>query len=826
MAVVSGSVPGMSLASLGQAFVSAGPVSPAISSPVPMLPLADQRFRASGDGRLFRLGSAPASELGAEVQAAIDEVYQEAYPEDAPAREEQIAEQATTEEAAPEAEAAADESASEETEPAPEEAQTEQEPPAEETQPAAEEAAPEEAAEEEQPAAEEAAPEEAAEEEQPAAEEAAPEEAAEEEQPAAEEAAPEEAAEEEQPAAEEAAPEEAAEEEQPAAEEAAPEEAAEEEQPAAEEAAPEEAAEEEQPAAEEEQPAAEEEQPAEEEEQPAEEEPVSEEAQAAPEEEQPAAEESSEPAAEDSSEPEESATGQLAQPESSGVTDVGQPSFTTTSNPAYDAFRKKGFEADQKALAAGDDDKKAASAYIFDDDDAASAFLGGERRDLLAEAMRDDPVRHAYLPPMFEGFDMQDPNWKHQPLQPRDGGLNKFKVCLDQGAGSWDAAYASNTLFDLFRGGVCFNEVTESACEDADVVIFNEGVFLWGGGHRNAQGAIELPKKSDPNQVYLYFAHEAAGTFGWELKDENVMKQFDYLAYFDRETSAVWWPFGPTVRSMLQDFKFFARPRDNRVPGVAWLATDCKPLRATIAQEIAEKFPVFSIGPCQNNAPTPFGLPGRGDGDAGFQDVMSNYMFYFAVENGGACPAYATEKVFLALTRGSVPIYFGDEKTLSIMPSRDAFIDLATFDTPEKLAARLHAIATDQEAYDEVHAWRYRHPSEWSEGFRSLLRVMSTDIKYGVCDVLRKGADAAPKSAPQADCDYSVNVMGRTVGAWPDHGGIRDPLEHLNKKCEHAKAECWEFKNPNVYEKWGEQATNASAAAENEAHAARRFLRR
>ena len=124
-----------------------------------------------------------------------------------------------------------------------------------------------------------------------------------------------------------------------------------------------------------------------------------------------------------------------------------------------------------------------------------------------------------------------------------------------------------------------------------------------------------------------------------------------------------------------------------------------------------------------------------------------------------------------------------------------------------------------------MHAWRYRHPSEWSEGFRSLLRVMSTDIKYGVCDVLRKGADAVPKSAPQADCDYSMTVMGRTVGAWPDHGGIRDPLEHLNKKCEHAKAECWEFKNPDVYERWGEQAEDASAAAENVA-AARRFLRR
>ena len=682
MAVVSGSVPGMSLASLGQAFVATGAVAPATTSPVPMLPLAHQRYRASGDERMVvRLGSEPEvrAELGAEIRAAIDEVYREAYPA---------------------AEEKPDESVSEETEPVPEpeEAQTEQEP---------------DAVEEEQPAAEETPEESVSEETEPEPE-------------------PEEAQTEQEP--------DAVEEAQPAAEE----------------------------------------------------------------------------------------TPEDAQPQPSGLAENGQPLFTTTSNRAYDRFRQKGFEADEKALAAGDDDAKAASAYIFDGDDAsAAAFLGGEKRDLLAEAMRDDPERHAYLPPMFQGFDMQASDWKHQPLAPRGGGTNRFKVCLDQGAASWDAAYASGTLFDLFRGGVCFAEITESACEDADVVIFNEGVFLWGGGHRNAQGAIELPPKSDPKQVYMYFAHEAAGTFGWELKDENVMKQFDYLAYFDRETSAVWWPFGPTVRSMLQDFKFFARPRENRVPGVAWLATDCKPLRATIAQEIADKFPVFSLGSCQNNAQAPFGLPGRGDGGGAFQDLMSNYMFYFAVENGGACPAYATEKVFLALSRGSVPIYFGDEKALATMPSPDAFVDLKTFDTPEKLAARLHAIATDQAAYDEVHAWRYRHPSEWSEGFRALLRVMSTDIKYGVCDVLRKGADAVPASAAQADCDYEATVMGRTVGAWPDHGGVRDPLEHLNKKCEHATAECWEFKHPNVYERWGEQGVAEESGSDAATSAApRRFLRR
>jgi hypothetical protein len=48
----------------------------------------------------------------------------------------------------------------------------------------------------------------------------------------------------------------------------------------------------------------------------------------------------------------------------------------------------------------------------------------------------------------------------------------------------------------------------------------------------------------------MYFAHEAAGTFGWELMTPSVMKQLDYIAYFDRGSggAALWWPFGPTLR--------------------------------------------------------------------------------------------------------------------------------------------------------------------------------------------------------------------------------------------------------------------------------------
>lgn len=513
-----------------------------------------------------------------------------------------------------------------------------------------------------------------------------------------------------------------------------------------------------------------------------------------------------------------------------GLAENGQPTFDTRMPDEFEAFRTAGFGADAEAANAGDDAFEAASAYIFDEnssvggkeamgkqagEDGKSSEESSEEsleeskdksstspsfypKDLLAVAMRDDPIANEYLPPTLNGFDMLATDWFHKPVEPRGGGENKFKVCIDQGAKSWDSAYAIG-LDNLFRGGVCFDEVTEDNCQDADVVIFNEGVFLWGAGHRNAAGAIELPPKSNENQVYLYFAHEAAGTFGWELKDDNVMKQFDYLAYFDRSTSAVWWPFGPTLRSMLSDFKFYARPRKNRVPGVAWLAVDCLPLRTRILQEIAVHFPVFSIGTCQNNAQSPAGLPGRGSGESSFQDKMSDYMFYFAVENGGECPGYATEKVFLALARGSVPIYFGDEQVVSTMPSPESFVDLKKYDSPEKLAARLHAIATDDKVYDEVHAWRYQDPSQWSQGFRELIRVMSTDVKYSVCHVLHKGTNLYPEAKAQTECNYDFSVMGQRVDAWPDHGSIKNPLEHFDKTCEEAKEECWTFKNPEVY---------------------------
>lgn len=466
--------------------------------------------------------------------------------------------------------------------------------------------------------------------------------------------------------------------------------------------------------------------------------------------------------------------------------------------------------------------------------------------DPLAAAMRADPKYHRYLPKIYPGFDMSSDDWYHRPredtvpsslgdatttererdfdlpgLPPRSvthGGergakvKNQFKVCLDNGAGSWDKAFARG-IDNLFTPGVCFGEVVERSCADADVVIFNEHDFIWGGAHRDpATHAIELPPKAHENQVYMYFAHEAAGGFGSELRDSKFTKQFDYLSYVDRTRSAMWWPFGPTLRTLTDDFDVFGKSRAARVPGIAWLATDCVEPRASMVTAIADEFPVFSMGECLRNSPTPHGLPQRGAVDpsshGAFQSAMSDYMFYFAVENAGACEGYATEKVWMALSRGSVPLYFGTDDVYDTLPDPHAIVDLRKFTSIAQLAARLRAIATDPKEWRKVHAWRYRDPASWPVGFRELIRATSTDVKYGVCDVLMKGPRGYARSEGrrQARCETRMEVLGKTLGkaGWgaEEYVGrssktkvMTPPTTHLERRCEETSGKCWSLRS-------------------------------
>lgn len=418
--------------------------------------------------------------------------------------------------------------------------------------------------------------------------------------------------------------------------------------------------------------------------------------------------------------------------------------------------------------------------------------------DKLAIAAALDPVHHRYLPDAFNGYDPTLPydKYAHKPVV---SGSNKgFTVCFDVAKQHWDAVYATG-FGKLFEPGLCFENVQTGNCETskADVRIFSESAFLWAGRHKSKNGAYDKPAKVHPKQVDFYFAHEAAGTFGGDLRRPDVLTQFDYLAYFDNKKSAVWWPFGPTLDSLVHDFPAHSTPFSERIPGLAWIAIDCLPPRSSLLVRIADHFPVFSMGSCKHNAQAPKGLPSRGNASAKYQELMAKYMFYFAMENAPACAGYATEKIWMALARGSIPVYMGAEDIEEIMPAKNAFVDMRKFDSPEALGEELRSIARDEAKYKSYTRWRYEDPHTWQPGFRKLLRVMSSDVKMGPCAVLQKGESTFPKAFPQTgSCDGQYKALGLSPG---QIAGVpntpRDPFDFLEKKCDELDAKCYKWRS-------------------------------
>ena len=383
--------------------------------------------------------------------------------------------------------------------------------------------------------------------------------------------------------------------------------------------------------------------------------------------------------------------------------------------------------------------------------------------DLLLENVLNDGADA--LPDVAPGvpFDADDPEydaegWAHSPLPGRgyQGGRNKFKLCVDH-ADQWDFSFpegwfqtmidsATHQLHPRFCISEIIHDVGGSGCGDADVVLFNEGALIWHAAHRTADdeaASYVLPAKHHEGVVYIYFAHEAPAGFGSELLDKRLLDQFDYLAYSNEDGSSLWWSFLPSARHLVQDYEVYVRPFSERQPVLGWLAIDCgNSVRQGILAEISRQFPVWSVGSCRNNrAPDP-DLPGRNmehdDQRRRMQVVLSRYLFYFSAENSD-CPGYTTEKLWMALSRGSIPVYFGDEDVHKYLPCEDCVLDVKKFASVDELVQRMRAIASDENEYNRITAWRFANPGTWPERFRRGIAVASADVNRLTCSVLKEG---------------------------------------------------------------------------------------
>ena len=255
------------------------------------------------------------------------------------------------------------------------------------------------------------------------------------------------------------------------------------------------------------------------------------------------------------------------------------------------------------------------------------------------------------------------------------------------------------------------------------------------------------------------------------MLDRRFTDQFDYLASPNKRGASAWWSFAPSARHVVQDFVAFSRPFANRAPALAWLSIDCGHERQGILGEISKHYPVWSLGACQNNKAASEDLPGRDarsdEQRRRMQLALSSHLFYFSAENS-ACPGYTTEKMWMALTRGSVPVYYGDGEYKKYLPCYDAgsntapcVLDVRDFPTAAALAERMREIARDEREYARVTEWRFRDPKTWPETFRAAVAAASADVTRVTCGLLR-GDGSGNKVKPAL---AQVAATGGWVGA-------------------------------------------------------------
>jgi len=282
----------------------------------------------------------------------------------------------------------------------------------------------------------------------------------------------------------------------------------------------------------------------------------------------------------------------------------------------------------------------------------------------------------------------------------------------------------------------------------------------------------KLPEKKNPNQVYVYASLETPGAFGKDLMNENLLSQVDYIAHSNEKASSLWLPQMISTRGLMASYEAFSRPKNTRIPGVAWLGKNCpdNAPKLKVLKEVSNHFPVFSIGDCRRNTATPLGLPEHklmGSGGIDFftktQLALSDYLFYFVGEDAD-CPGAIHADLWMALARGSIPVYFGTANVYEYLPcpDGDCIIDVKKFDSSKHLAKELRKISSSQKLYKKATEWRRQHPDEWPEGFKRGLARASQDFRKTLCDsVLQNGGDQFDKGVTKED------VIKRTIMSVP-----------------------------------------------------------
>ena len=142
----------------------------------------------------------------------------------------------------------------------------------------------------------------------------------------------------------------------------------------------------------------------------------------------------------------------------------------------------------------------------------------------------------------------------------------------------------------------------------------------------------------------------------------------------------------------------------NAIHGASFLANNCdtKNGREILVKDLIEtELRVDSLSSCLNNAEPLLGVDMENK-----TAVMERYLFHLAFENQNT-DDYITEKLWLALQAGTLPVYMGAKNVKTHVPSH-SIINVHDYASTHDLAEYLITVSNNETLYNSYHSWRYR----------------------------------------------------------------------------------------------------------------------
>lgn len=323
-----------------------------------------------------------------------------------------------------------------------------------------------------------------------------------------------------------------------------------------------------------------------------------------------------------------------------------------------------------------------------------------------------------------------------------------------------------------------FGEFDGIAVKDPDLDISGADAVVFDASAMDLVKA-PMPREKPAGQLWIAFCSEAWSHNCRPMQDEEFISRMDGVASYDNR-SAFPALFTPPAEDQLRrappQSKVEPSELDTGKPLVTYYSGDCK--RASREQWVTSMIEalqerdvgVRAYGKCPEAYRTPLEPTCLGNGLASYSsegdditegdpdeallppasdDSIFDSAYYkwvnrcgalpFALvaENTDDVPGYVTEKLWVALLNGAVPIYAGPEEAKDLLPPGSA-IFASDYGSPEDLA---DAVVEAQQNLEQFHAWRTLPIDQWG-GWQEAQRLSSFTLMPRICESIANGGPA------------------------------------------------------------------------------------